>query len=144
MNEFDILGTDLKIIDHERGGKDLVVCVSIRGKQDIASVSGLDNLVQALNLRLNAPKGELRELGHPNYGSRLHTLIGKLNNPGNRKLLEAYTRECLKQEPRVKEIIRLSIETSPAEPGSVFVHAAVKPIEGREPLNLVFPFHFEG
>jgi phage baseplate assembly protein W len=144
MAEYDILGTDLRIIDDEMDGKDLTVVVSVRGKQDIASVSGVDNLVQALNLRLNAPKGELRELGHPDYGSRLHTLIGKLNNTANRKLLEAYTRECLKQEPRVKEIIRINVESLPAEPGAVSVHAAVIPIESQEPLNLVFPFHFEG
>jgi phage baseplate assembly protein W len=144
MVEYDFLGTDLKIIDDEMDGKDLTVVVSGRGKQDIDSVSGVDNLVQALNLRLNAPKGALSELGHPDYGSRLYTLIGELNNAANRKLLEAYTRECLKQEPRVKEIISITVETSPAEPGTVFVHAAVVPIESQEPLNLVFPFHFEG
>ncbi len=144
MAEYDILGTDLKIIDDETDGKDLTIVVSERGKQDIASVSGRDNLVQALNLRLNARKGELRELGHPNYGSRLHTLLGKLNNTVNRKLLEAYTRECLRQEPRVKDIIHIDVEPSKTEPGSVSVHAAVKPIESPEPLNLVFPFHFEG
>ena len=144
MAEYDILGTDLKIIDDEMDGKDLTVVVSVRGKQDIDSVSGVDNLVQALNLRLNAPKGALSELGHPGYGSRLYTLIGELNNAANRKLLEAYTRECLTQEPRVKEIIGITVEASPAEPGTVFVHASVVPIESQEPLNLVFPFHFEG
>lgn len=143
MAEYDILGTDLRIIDDEMDGKDLTVVVSVRGKQDIASVSGVDNLVQALNLRLNAKKGDLMELGHPGYGSRLYTLIGELNNAGNRKLLEAYTRECLAQEPRVREIISLTVETSPAELGSVFVHATVTPIESQEPLNLVFPFSFE-
>lgn len=144
MNEYDILGTDIKIIDDETDGKDLTVITSIRGKEDIASVSGLDNLVQALNLRLNARKGALRELGHPNYGSRLYTLIGKLNTRFNRKLLEAYTRECLRQEPRVGEIIGIDVESSNTEPGAVRVHAAVKPIENPEPLNLVFPFNFEG
>lgn len=144
MNEHDILGTDLRIIDDEMDSKDLTVVVSVRGKQDLAPVSGVDNLVQALNLRLNAKKGALRELGHPNYGSRLYTLIGRLNNQTNRKLLEAYTRECLRQEPRIREIISITVESSPAEPGAVFVHAAVTPIQSPEPLNLVFPFHFEG
>jgi phage baseplate assembly protein W len=144
MAEYNILGTDLKIIDDEMDGKDLTVVVSVRGKQDIDSVSGVDNLVQALNLRLNARKGALSELGHPDYGSRLYTLIGELNNSGNRKLLEAYTRQCLRQEPRVREIIGITVETSPTEPGAVFVHASVLPIESQEPLNLVFPFHFEG
>ncbi len=144
MNEYDILGTDIKVIADESDGKDLTRITSERGKEDIASVSGLDNLVQALNLRLNAPKGALRELGHPNYGSRLHTLIGKLNTRFNRKLLEAYIRECLRREPRVGEIIHIDIETLKTEPGAVQVHAAVKPINHPEPLNLVFPFTFEG
>ena len=43
MAEYDILGTDLKIIDDEMDGKDLTVVVSVRGKQDIDSVSGVDN-----------------------------------------------------------------------------------------------------
>ena len=103
-----------------------------------------DNLIQAINLRLNARRGDLRELGHPNYGSRLHTLIGKLNTSSNRKLLEAYTRECLKQEPRIKEIVSITVESSRPEPGSVLVHATVKPIDSQVPLNLVFPFNFEG
>ena len=144
MSTRDILGTDLKIIDHEISGKDLIDVQSVRGKQDFAAVFAADNLIQAINLRLNARRGDLRQLGHPNYGSRLHTLIGKLNTSSNRKLLEAYTRECLKQEPRIKEIVSITVESSRSEPGRVLVHATVKPIDSQVPLNLVFPFNFEG
>lgn len=144
MSTTDILGTDLKIIDDEITGKDLIAELSERGKQDFASVSGVDDLVQAINLRLNARRGELSGLGHPNYGSRLHALIGKLNTSANRKLLEAYTRECIRQEPRIKEIININIESLKSEPGRIYVHATVKPIESQVPLNLVFPFNFEG
>jgi phage baseplate assembly protein W len=144
MSGQDILGTDLKIIEHEISGKDLTSMPSTREKQDLATVSSVDNLVQAINLRLNARKGDLRELGHPDYGSRLHTLIGRLNTASNRKLLEAYVRECIKQEPRIKEIISIFIESPRAEPGRVYAHATVKPIDNQTPLNLVFPFNFEG
>ena len=144
MSTQDFLGTDLKITDHEISGKDFINVESGRGKQDIASVSGVDNLVQAINLRLNARKGDLRKLGHPNYGSRLHTLIGKLNTSANRKLLEAYTRECIRQEHRIKEIVTITVESSRSEPSRVRVHATVKPIDSQVPLNLVFPFSFEG
>ncbi len=40
-------------------------------------------------------------LGHPDYGSRLHELIGEPNNERTRELVRLYAKECISQEPRV-------------------------------------------
>lgn len=71
---------------------------------DLATVSGRENLAQAILNRLLTRKGELAKLGHPDYGSRLHTLIGELNNLRTQGYAALYIRECLAQEPRIQEV----------------------------------------
>src|SRR5881394_1026881 len=44
---------------------------------DLAMARGVENLQQALILRLLTPLGSLSDLGHAGYGSRLHELIGQ-------------------------------------------------------------------
>src|SRR5947209_14155752 len=53
---------------------------------DLQVVSGTDNLAQAVLMRLLTPRGELAALGHPEYGSRLHELVGRQNTATTRNL----------------------------------------------------------
>jgi phage baseplate assembly protein W len=76
-------------------------------RQDLASVEGRANLVQALLNRLHTRQGELASLGHPDYGSRLYQLIGELNNERTRLRAELYIRECLAQESRIQESVEV-------------------------------------
>ena len=71
---------------------------------DVDITIGRDNLVQAIINRLLTRRGELATLGHPDYGSRLHELIGELNNLRLRVLAELYIRDCLAQEIRIEKI----------------------------------------
>src|SRR5262249_49594066 len=57
---------------------------------DLAVVKGKANLVQSLILRLKTERGELAPLGHANYGSRHHQLVGEPNTEHNRNLLKLY------------------------------------------------------
>jgi phage baseplate assembly protein W len=133
----ELLGADLRF--NKTGlGWDLAVM----GGGDLETTSGIDNLVQALTLRLNTPRGQLADLGHPNYGSRLPELIGRPNDTATRNLVKFYTLECIRQEPRVREVLDVKVETTP-EQGRVDVHVSVLPIEGNVPLNLIFPFYLE-
>lgn len=75
---------------------------------DLATRTGLSNLAQAIVNRLLTRQGELAELGHPDYGSRLHELVGELNNRRARILAEMYIREALAQESRVAEVISVT------------------------------------
>lgn len=76
----------------------------------LATVSGRDNLTQAILNRFNTRQGELAALGHPDYGSRLHLLMGEINNERTRKLAELYIRESLAQESRVAAIKEILFE----------------------------------
>lgn len=77
-------------------------------RKDLQTVDGRDNLAQAIINRLLTRKGELKSLGHPNYGSRLYLLVGELNNIRIRGKAELYIRECLAQEKRIEEVTQIN------------------------------------
>ena len=113
---------------------------------DLATVRGRANLVQSLILRLKTERGELAALGHPNYGSNHHRLVGEPNTEGNRNLVKLYVLECLRDEPRLERIVRVDVR-----PGSgrqnrdkVDVEIELKMKGVADPLILVVPFSFEG
>lgn len=91
---------------------DLMLAPGELGQSDrgLATVSGRDNLAQAIFNRFNTCQGELETLGHPDYGSRLHLLMGEINNDRTRKLAELYLRESLAQETRIAEITAIIFE----------------------------------
>lgn len=124
----DPFGTDLRLI-FPRGseGADLAV-----GLQDLETVSGVENLVQALTLRLLVDRGELDGLGHPRYGSRIRDLIGEPLDRANLELLRRYVRQELQRDPRVEEV--LQVRVTPHEPtrDGVDVEARVRAVSGLE------------
>jgi len=75
---------------------------------DLTTVDGRTNLAQAILNRLLTRKGELTQLGHPDYGSRLHMLIGELNTTRMQGFAALYIRECLAQESRVQVVKQLT------------------------------------
>ncbi len=77
---------------------------------DLGTVEGRGNLTQAILHRFYTRQGELSELGHPEYGSRLYLLLGEINHDRTRKLAELYIRECLAQESRIAEILQITFE----------------------------------
>jgi len=113
---------------------------------DLGVVSGKANLVQSLILRLKTERGELAALGHPDYGSRHHRLIGEPNTEPNRNLIKLYVLECLRQEPRIEAVEK--IEVKPVEGrenrDKIEVTITVKIKTVPDPLSFVVPFSFEG
>lgn len=89
---------------------------------------GRENLAQAVIIRLLTPRGELTELGHPTYGSRLHELIGSRNTATNLALARLYILESLKQESRIEKINQLLIEPAPGSRDRVNIFLEVLPI----------------
>jgi phage baseplate assembly protein W len=125
-------------------GNDLQVRTSPAGEQDLGVLSGRDNLFQALILRLLTPTGELAALGHPDYGSRLHELIGELNTAANRNRVKMLALQAITAEPRIKRVVSLDVIQARDDRTRVDVTASLEVIDGDTPLNLVFPFFFEG
>jgi phage baseplate assembly protein W len=99
------LGTDLKLADYYLGA-DLYV-----GKSgDMGVISEEMNIAQAILHRLRTIKGELTELGHPDYGSTILDFIGQPNNSVTRSRLRLAIRDTIRQEQRVKQIVSIDVK----------------------------------
>lgn len=144
-------GVDLRLLGDLRRqndlhpGHDLFATERLEtGRVDLETLAAEDNLKQALLLRFLSRVGELAPLGHPEYGSRLHELIGELNTPRNRNRAKMYVLQALAQEPRVAEVLRVDVTTHGADPGRIDIDVDLHPIFSDRVLNLVFPFFIEG
>jgi hypothetical protein len=113
---------------------------------DIGLVNGKANLIQSLIMRLKTERGELAPLGHPDYGSRHHRLIGEPNTEGNRNLIRLYILECLKQERRIEAVEKIIVMPGPGRENrdKVDVEISLRIAGVPDPLNLVLPFSFAG
>lgn len=109
---------------------------------DFTPRDGLENLAQAVILRLLTPRGELAALGHPEYGSRVHELIGRENTTPQRNLLKLFILEALGFEPRIENVAELKVEPSPGARSTVDVLLRVKPA-GAATLVTIGPFSIE-
>ena len=112
--------------------------------EDIARVTGIKNIKkQSLINRIMTHKGELKELGHPEYGSRHHELMGEPNTESNRNLIKFHILECLSHEPRIERILKAYVKADTDNRNLVRVYLEIKIIGVSSPINLVVPFMFE-
>jgi len=111
--------------------------------EDIATITGTDNVQQSLINRIMTRKGELTDLGHPEYGSNHHDLIGELNTESNRNLLKFHILECLSHEPRIEKIVRTQIKADTDNYALVRIYLEIKIVTVTSPINLIIPFSFE-
>lgn len=100
------LGSDLRLSNVNSLGADLYVS----NIGDIAIAADEQNLAQAILHRLRTDKGELSELGHPDYGSNLFDFVGQPNDWTTRSRLRLAIRDAIRQEPRVKEIVSVAVD----------------------------------
>lgn len=103
---------------------------------DFAVVNGTDNLSQAVLLRLLTPMGELSALGHPDYGSRLHMLIGERNTETMRNRAKLYILESLQKENRIKKIVEVKVNQSVSTRSGTDVQIRVQPVDNQEILTI--------
>lgn len=111
---------------------------------DLAVANDVEAATQLLANRLKTQQGELADLGHPDYGSRHHELIGEPNVERTRSLIKLYVLEALRHEPRIAEILDCRV-TAAHEPARNVVRIVleVSLIDRSSPLNLVVPFNLE-
>lgn len=137
----DVLKSDLLL---ERRGtgvrtsdRDGVELAERRG--DLGVATGRENLAQAILNRLHTRRGALSGLGHPAYGSRLHTLAGEPDTQRTRALAEFYVREALGADPRVAEVVSVHFETpdrTSLQRHTLAMHVVVRPADGGAPLGI--------
>ncbi|MBL8484562.1 MAG: GPW/gp25 family protein, partial [Rhodocyclaceae bacterium] len=113
------LGRDLRL-DYALGQgffEDADLSPERRGvERDLRLVDGVDNLTQALANRLKTRKGELAALGHPDYGSRHHELIGEPNVARTRNLIKLYILQALRDEPRIERVLAADVKAEHEPP----------------------------
>lgn len=109
---------------------------------DLRVVAGRDNLAQAIIVRLLTPRGELTALAHPDYGSRLHELIGRQNTETTRNLVKLHILESLAAEARIAEVLAVRVEPAPGTRDRVNVLLQVRPVEEQDVVT-IGPFTIE-
>jgi phage baseplate assembly protein W len=111
---------------------------------DLGVVADLAAADQLLVNRLKTQKGELASLGHPEYGSRHHELVGEPNVERTRNLVKLHVLEALSHEPRILEILSCRVSAPHAPPREVVrIEIDLRLIDRPTPLNLVVPFSLE-
>jgi phage baseplate assembly protein W len=141
------LGRDLRLDYAQHGGfyedADLVTVKTSQGRRDLALVDGIGNLTQSIANRLKTRKGELADLGHPDYGSRHHELLGQPNVDRTRNLVKLYVLEALRDEPRIEKVLRATVRAEHDPPrDTVRIEISVRVLGSASSLNLVVPFSF--
>jgi phage baseplate assembly protein W len=101
-----LLGVDLMLSETPLG-----VDIFKNSNGDFEFVTEEMNLAQAVLHRLRTIKGELIDIGHPEYGSNLYDLVGEPNNSMTRDRIKMLVRETLSEEPRIKEITRIEVKS---------------------------------
>jgi phage baseplate assembly protein W len=113
-----------------------------KGGVDIDVVDGVRAADQLFVNRLKTHKGELAPLGHPEYGSRHHELIGQPNVERTRALIKLHVLECLSHEPRIERILRCDVSAADDPARSVVRIVIEVVIVGEpDPRLLVVPFN---
>lgn len=111
---------------------------------DLVVAGNLDAAAQLLVNRLMTRRGELAGLGHPDYGSRHHELVGEPNTERTRNLVKLSVLEALRHEPRVAKVLRCTIHPETRPRDIVRIELQVRLIDEPSPLNLVVPFELGG
>ncbi len=147
-----LMGRDLGLVFRQSGGffEDADLLAARRaggapGSTDLATVGGVENFTQAVANRLKTRKGELRALGHPDYGSRHHELIGEPNVDRTRNLIKLYVLQALRREPRIDKVLSVAVRAEHKPPRDVVrIELELVPARSASPINLVVPFSLEG
>jgi phage baseplate assembly protein W len=103
---------------------------------DYETVDGRDNLGQAVVMRLLTPLGELAELGHPEYGSRLNELLGSPNSDTRRGLAKLFVLEALAQEPRIAKVEEVTVTPAVEERDLVDILIRVQPVGAAQSVTI--------
>lgn len=105
-------------------------------QSDIATVSGMSNLEMQLWHRISTLRGELTELGHPEYGSLVPLFIGKTMTPVWQERILIECRMAVGADPRVDRIGNSDFYSNGT---AIYFNADVYPINSKNPITVSLP-----
>jgi len=113
--------------------------ILLNGQGDIATVSGVDNLANAIFRRLKTPIGWYPEF--PWYGSRLNDMIGMGNSFENRELVATWIEESLLFEKRLQNgTLNVTVERNSRDYRAVDILINARVVGFANPELFVFSF----
>lgn len=140
----------MNVVSNEKLGRDLKLRIDSLGADltadksgDLATVDGIDNLAQAIICRLSTTVGEMEELGHGGYGSRLSEVLGQPRNDRSMSLILRTVASSLAGERRIRELVSVTAIPDRDDPGLVTIEITVIPASGGGTLSIRYPFHLE-
>lgn len=92
---------------------------------DLSTLSGVDNLKQAFDIRVVVEKKAL--LFHPEYGCYAPILIGHINRPSLGQMAAFYVKSALIEDLRVKQVTKIRFTVSNDR---ILVNATILPHYG--------------
>lgn len=111
---------------------------------DVAVTAEVGAAVQFLVNRLLTREGELAALGHPDYGSRHHELVGEPNTERTRNLIKLYVLAALRRESRVQDVLQCVVSSADQQRDVVRVVLSVRLVDDDRPIEVVLPFDLAG
>ncbi|MEU3461971.1 GPW/gp25 family protein [Streptomyces sp. NPDC006733] len=153
MTDFDALfGADVRLLgdlehaEQRERGADLRTAARPVASDvvDLQRLTGVPALQQALLLRFLTQVGELAHLGHPEYGSRLHELVGEPNTAATRNRAKLFVLQALQGEPRIAAVRAVTVTTDRRRPTWLVIEVEVLTLHEPTPLNLVLPIDLGG
>ena len=119
----DYIGTDLKfdMVERDLDGS----------SDDLLLVSGTNNLAQSIFLRLMSRMGS--DPFDPEYGSRIHFLVGKGQSVDNEVIGEMYVGESLLRDPRIISVDETNVKY---EGNELFVDVSIVGINSIQPVDV--------
>lgn len=103
---------------------------------DITCISGMENLAMQLQHRIMTLKGELTELGHPEYGSLVPTFIGKMMIPVWEERILFECRMACEADPRVDYVENSRFYNDGT---AIYYEGVVYPINNLDPVLVQIP-----
>ena len=103
----------------------------------VATNSGPDSVDDCLTVILGTILGEC--LMNPFRGSRIHKFLFELDTDTSRQLLQNYILEALGQEPRIGQLLGITMDTTQIDLNTLVVTVSYRPIQQNIDRNLVFP-----
>jgi phage baseplate assembly protein W len=103
---------------------------------DLIVIKGMPNLEMQLKHRLMTKRGELAELGHPQYGCLLPELIGKTSVELWQKRAIIEFENTIREDPRVAD---LQNATMRVDNDAMYLECDVYPVRQTDPMRISIP-----
>lgn len=127
------LGMDLRLT-HQAGrnlNEEVAFLTPSASKKDLATISGIDNLRQSIEMRLLTRHGTY--LNHPNYGTYLYDYLGKNVNKSS---LQEITTEVLRTITTDNRVKSATITHASIDGGSLYISVKVDALDFDDALTL--------